>query len=328
MKAALLTRPGEVVVDEVPDPAPGPGDVLVAVGGVGICGSDLSVFRGTWGAPTYPWVMGHEAFGVVEAVGEGVPPERLGERVVIEPNIPCLKCVPCRRGRSSSCARRQSVGMNRPGALAEKLVIPGAFAWTVGTEPAVDLICIEPLTVVESALRRLTTPLPDSALVVGVGAQGLLMCIALVRRGVQVDACDLNPERVALATTLGARPASLDDIDSRFELVVDSAGTPASMATALGHVDAWGTLLVLGLDSRPFEISAAVLVRRQLVLRGSLTYDHPADFRSVVDLVRSGEASPGQIATDEYALADVQQAFESSGSASGKTWIRVDPAVF
>lgn len=112
MKAALLVRPGQIIIDEVADPAPGLGEVLVAVGGVGICGSDVSVFRGTWTAPTYPWVMGHEAFGHVEAVGDGVPRERIGERVVIEPNLPCRQCEPCRSGRSSGCRQRQSIGMN------------------------------------------------------------------------------------------------------------------------------------------------------------------------------------------------------------------------
>ena len=84
---------------------------------------------------------------------------------------------------------------------------------------------------------------------------------------------------------------------------------------------------MLGIDSRPFEISAAVLVRRQLVLRGSLTYDHPADFRRVIDLVQDGHVSPGRVATDEYPLADVQRAFELSGTARGKSWIRVNPAL-
>ena len=325
MRAALLVRPGTIVVDEVADPSPGPDDVLIAVGGVGLCGSDVSVFGGTWTAPSYPWILGHEAFGRVEAVGDRVSNERVGELVVIEPNIPCFRCEDCERGRTSSCARRQSVGMNRTGALADKLVVPSQFAWKVGALPATDLVCIEPMTVVELALRRLSSPLPESALVVGAGAQGLLMCLALLRRGVKVHAFDLNSGRVAAAMSLGARPADADDLEPRFDLVVDSAGTPASMATALRRIDTWGTLLVLGIDSRPFNISAAVLVRRQLVLRGSLTYDHPDDFRRVIDLVVAGHESPGRVVIREYPLAETQQAFESSGSLPGKSWVRINP---
>jgi threonine dehydrogenase-like Zn-dependent dehydrogenase len=310
----------------VEDPSPGVDEVLIAVGGVGLCGSDVSVFRGDWAAPDLPWILGHEAFGRIEAVGERVPFERVGERVVIEPNVPCLRCDQCRHGRRSSCVQRRSVGMNRPGALAEKLVVPSPFAWTVAVEQPTDLVCIEPLTVVETALRRLPTEVPAAVMVVGVGPQGLLMCLALARRGVEVHVLDLSADRVALAATLGARRASSDETD-RFDLVVDSAGTPASMRTALDRVETGGTLLVLGLDDRPFEISAAVLVRRQLVLRGSLTYEHPVDFRHVIGLVEAGHVVPGRVVTNEYPLADVQQAFETSGSAPGKTWVRVDPSV-
>jgi threonine dehydrogenase-like Zn-dependent dehydrogenase len=326
MKAARLIRPGVVVVDDVAPPSPGPDEVLVAVGGVGLCGSDISVFRGDWATPDLPWILGHEAFGRIEAVGEGVPSERVGARVVIEPNVPCARCSQCRRGRPSSCLNRRSLGMNRPGALAEKVAVPSPFAWTIAVERAEDLVCVEPLTVVETALRRLPTDIPAAAMVVGVGAQGLLMCLALSRRGVEVHALDLNAERVALATTLGARPASIESTE-RFDLVVDSAGTPASMRTALAHVEIGGTLLVLGLDDRPFEISAAQLVRRQLVIRGSLTYDHPADFRDVISLVEGGQLTPGLIVTNEYPLAGVQTAFDASGSAPGKTWVRVDPSI-
>ena len=157
-------------------------------------------FEARGSAPSYPWLLGHEIFGVVDAVGERVSSQRVGELVVIEPNIPCSRCVECERGRSSSCLRRQSVGMNRPGGLADKVVVPSPFAWKVDLRPATDLVCIEPLTVVETALSRLPAPLPSSALVVGAGAQGLLMCLALLRRGVAVHAFDINPDRVALAT--------------------------------------------------------------------------------------------------------------------------------
>jgi alcohol dehydrogenase/L-iditol 2-dehydrogenase len=326
MRAALLVAPGAIVVDDVAEPLPGPDDVLVRVIGVGLCGSDMSVFRGHWAVPSMPWILGHEGFGKIESVGERVPTTRLGELVVIEPNIPCLSCRMCRSGRTSGCTQRGSLGMNRPGALAEKVVVPSPFAWPAPGLLARDLVCVEPLSVVESAVRRLTGQLPAAALVVGAGPQGLLMCLTLLRHGVEVYAIDPNPGRVALASEIGGRVASAGDVEPRFELVVDTAGTPASMETALSRLETLGTLLVVGIDSRPFEISAAVLVRRQLMLRGSLTYDHPEDFRHAVELVLAGTVSPGRIVTDEYPLADVQRAFESSSHAAGKTWVRLDPA--
>ena len=120
MRAALLIWLGQIEIGDVAEPEPGPDEVRIAVGGVGLCGSDLSVFSGKWTAPTYPWIQGHEAFGRIDAVGDGVSTDRVGEIVVIEPNIPCLDCPQCARGVTSACVRRLSIGMNRAGALARE----------------------------------------------------------------------------------------------------------------------------------------------------------------------------------------------------------------
>lgn len=323
MLAALLIEPGRIVIDDAPDPEPGPGDVRIAVGGVGLCGSDLSVFSGKWTAPEYPWIMGHEAFGTVEAVGRGVDPGLAGQLVVVEPNIACGDCAECRRDWTSACRNRRSVGMNRPGALAQKVVVPASRAWPVERLADRDLVCVEPFTVVETALRRLRGDMPAEALVVGAGAQGLLMTLALARRGVHVWVTDLNQERVAFASAvLGAQVLAADDA-REFELVVDTTGVPTAMAEALRRCAIRATLLELGLERRPFELAAETLVRRQLVLQGSLTYDHPADFRWSTTLVNAGQVSPGRVVSDEFTLADAQQAFESSPHARGKTWIRL-----
>lgn len=323
MKAALLVGPGEIVVEDVPDPAVGPGEVRIAVGGVGLCGSDMSVFSGKWTAPSYPWVMGHEAFGTVEAVGPGVDAGRVGETVVVEPNIACFVCEQCRRGVTSACVARQSVGMNRQGALAERLVIPDRFAWPITGVADADLVCVEPTAVVTAALRRLGTPVPPSVLVVGVGAQGLLMSLVLLDRGVEVHVHDVNAERIGFATRLGAVMAATDVDAPRFDLVVDTVGSPASTEVALGRLQVGGTLLFLGLDARPLELTAQTIVRRQMVVRGSLTYDHPGDFATAVTLVSTGGFAPGRVVGDAYPLADAQIAFDRSASAAGKTWIRV-----
>ncbi len=322
MRAALLVEPGKVVVDDVPEPEPGPHEVRIAVRGVGLCGSDTSVFSGRWEAPAYPWIMGHEAFGTIESVGPEVPVERIGQIVVVEPNVVCFACDQCGRGWTSACVRRQSVGMNRAGALAERLVLPSRFAWSIPEMPITDRVCVEPATVAQAALRRLGAPLPDPALVVGLGAQGMVMSLALLERGIAVHAHDINQGRVALMADLGAVPMTSSNI-RRFHFVVDTVGSPSSMAVALDRVEVGGTLLCLGLDNRPLDLDAQTVVRHQLTLRGSLTYDHPADFEATIALIAEGRLAPGRIVTDEYPLEAAQLAFERSGSACGKTWIRV-----
>jgi threonine dehydrogenase-like Zn-dependent dehydrogenase len=243
VRAALLVEPGRIELGDVPSPVPGAGEVRIAIVGVGLCGSDLSVFSGAWDAPEYPWVMGHEAFGMIDAVGTGVPSTRLGQTVVVEPNIVCGACGPCRRGRTSACAQRRSVGMNRPGCLADHVVVPTQHAWQVTTGSAEDLVCVEPMTVVETALRRLRVPVPQSALIVGVGAQGSLMCLALQRRGTEVVVADVNPERTAFAVGLGAAAIGDVAVERRFDLVVDTAGSPPAVEVALARAEVGGTII-------------------------------------------------------------------------------------
>ena len=205
VRAALLVEPGRIVVDDVPDPTPGPDEVRIAVVGVGLCGSDLSVFRGAWDCPELSVDHGSRS---VRHHRRGRSGSALDE---------------ARRdwsssSRTSSAARASHVdgdgrqrarnagrsGMNRPGAIAEQVVVPTQHAWRVTTGSAEDLVCVEPMTVVETALRRLRAPVPASVLVVGVGAQGSLMCLALRRRGAEVVVADVNPERTAFAVGLGA----------------------------------------------------------------------------------------------------------------------------
>jgi alcohol dehydrogenase/L-iditol 2-dehydrogenase len=321
LRAALLLEPGRLKVDDFADPEPGPGEVRIAVGGVGLCGSDLSVFSGKWKAPAYPWIMGHEAFGVVEAVGSDVSSARVGETVVVEPNAACLSCEQCERGWSSACVGRESVGMNRPGAQAEYLVVPGQFAWSISAFSPQVLVCVEPTTVVMSALRRLKSPFPESALVVGVGAQGLMMSLALIERGVSAYVHDVNLDRVAFAAELGAFPVAAEG--DRFSLVVDTVGSPGAMAVSLDRAQVGGTVLCLGLDSRPFDLTAQRLVRQQLTIQGSLTYDHPDDFEASIAMITEGRFSPERVVTDEYALDEAHLAFERASFSRGKTWIRV-----
>jgi alcohol dehydrogenase/L-iditol 2-dehydrogenase len=213
--------------------------------------------------------------------------------------------------------------MNRQGALAERLVVPASRAWPMARLEPRDLVCVEPFTVVETALRRLPAPPPDRALIVGAGAQGLLMGLALQRRGSHVHVTDVNAERVRFASaTLGLEPAEPDD-GLRFPLVVDTAGVPAAVAEAVKRSEVGATIIELGLDDRTFELDATTIVRRQLILRGSLTYDHPADFRWSTSLLSEGTVSPGRVVSHEFPFRAAQEAFETCASAPGKSWINL-----
>jgi alcohol dehydrogenase/L-iditol 2-dehydrogenase len=149
------------------------------------------------------------------------------------------------------------------------------------------------------------------------------MSLVLLERGVAVDVFDVNPDRLTFAAGLGAGTLPEGDDGRSYPLVVDTVGSPGSFETALGHADVGGTILILGLDGRPLEVTAQTLVRRQLTVRGSLTYDHPDDFQTTVSLVTEGHFRPGRIVGHVFPLEEAQTAFELSSEAVGKTWIRL-----
>jgi alcohol dehydrogenase/L-iditol 2-dehydrogenase len=334
MRAVVLdTEPRSLrVVGDWPEPEPGPGEVLVRVRGVGICGSDLALHAGRRQPPSFPWVVGHETFGEIAATGPGVDRGRARQRVVVEPNIPCGACPACRTGRTSACPHRKVLGFSVPGTLAEKIVVPAAFAWPVPEDWGEgDAVCAEPLTVALAAVRRAMAARAGQAkadgaagtercLVIGAGSQGTLACVALGACGISPAVLDPHPGRQALATELGARAAG--PVENGFGLVFETSGAPEALAEAVGRAARGGLVVLMGLNSQPIPIVTQRIVQRQLTLMGSLIYDHPGDFAAVTGARGRGA---GRVLQACYPMAEAETAFRAAAEVPGKTWIRVQP---
>jgi threonine dehydrogenase-like Zn-dependent dehydrogenase len=307
------------VTDDWPEPIAGSGQVVVRVLGVGICGSDLALLSGRRRAPAYPWVPGHEAFGDVVATGTGVDQGRVGQRVVIEPNYPCLRCPACLSGRTSMCPDRVLVGFTAHGTLASLVAVPAAFAWPVpGDWADTDAVCAEPLTVALAAIRR-SGALPGSrCLVVGTGSQGTLLCVALAAHGITPYVLEPHDGRRELAVSLGARAARPDA--AGFEVVFETSGAEPALAEAIGRAAPGATVVLIGLGDETTRVDTGLVVRRQLILRGSLIYDHPGDFAATIT---SAIRSPGRVLRACYPLDQASEAFLAAREVPGKTWIRL-----
>jgi threonine dehydrogenase-like Zn-dependent dehydrogenase len=331
MRAVVLgKKPWSLrVADDWPEPRADSGQVIVRVLGVGVCGSDLALLSGQWRPPYTPWVPGHEAFGEIVAVGPGVGAERIGQRVAIEPNIPCLACPACRSGLTSACQDRRSLGFSAPGTLAERIAVPAEFAWEV---PAgwsdQDAVCTEPLTVALAAIRRSGIAGGGASgasgasgggarcLVIGAGSQGTMVCVGLLGSGLQPYVIEPHAGRRELAAELGAVPAGEDD--GAFDVVFETSGTSAALSGAVERAAAGGTVVLIGLSSEPAPLATEAVVRRQLRIQGSLTYDHPGDFGAVI----KRSLRPGRVLRACYPLADAERAFRAAREVPGKTWIR------
>lgn len=324
MRAIVLVGPGRVdVVEDWPEPDPDPHDVVVHMRGVGLCGSDLTVFRGQRAVPTLPWVMGHEGGGDIVAVGAGVTERRVGQRVAIEPNYCCLDCGSCHAGYTSACTRRVVVGMNYPGLLAERVAVPARFTWPVPADWADEtLACVEPVAVARSAVRRSGVTPGERCLVVGAGSQGLFLCQALRAAGAVPVVVEPHPGRLALAQRVGA---ARDDPAETFRFVFEAAGAAGAVQAALDRAGQGATIVLVGLSETPLPLTASQLVRRQLTLRGSLIYDHPADFPDTISALARGELDPAQVVQPDFPPERAAEAFARAGRVPGKPWLDLSP---
>lgn len=319
MKAAVLTRVGEITIaEDWPEPEPGPGEVVVELTGVGLCGSDLAVWSGGR-AVSFPWVAGHEGIGTVVAAGKGVSRSRIGERVVIEPNYPCGRCDGCRRGRTAMCPDRQAVGINIPGLLRERAAVPAEFAWLAPDGLAdQDLVCVEPMTVALHAARLGKAAPGTSCLIVGAGSQGLLLLMVLQAIGAEAAVVEPHEGRLAIARSLGAQPA----VRATYDLVFETSGSVGGTQQALRSLGVGGTLVLIGIPHEEVPLSTASIVRNHASVMGSIIYDHPRDFSDTLAFIAANSLTPSSIIRRTFSFSDSQAAMSSAVDVAGKSWIK------
>lgn len=322
MKALALTSPRKVEVVELEMPRIKDSEVLIKILGVGVCGSDLSVFEGHRQVPSYPWIMGHEGVGEIVEIGSNVNGHKIGDRVVIEPNYCCFKCQPCLSGDTSGCLNRVIVGMEVPGVMAEFVVVPGEFAWTVPSGLTLDqMVCLEPLTVGVAALRRSATKSHHSCLVIGAGSTGMMLITQLRMKGIETSFIELHPKRSDLARQFGARDF-VDGSDGLFDRIFETSGTSFGFEKALSLASPGATITIIGLGEDPAKVVPRDIVRKRLTIIGSMIYDHPQDFTETMSLDLVGL---DKIIQGRYYFEEAQTAFESAREVPGKSWLSFVP---
>lgn len=283
MKAARLHQTRRIVVEEVPLPRPGPGEVLIGVRSVGICGTDLSVYRGDLPVP-HPLVLGHEFAGIVAGVGPGVEGLKEGERVVAEASWGCGHCYYCAKGQSLHCLRKSSLGRTVDGAFAEFIKVPAQIVYRVSRQVPFDEGQATPT--IASAIRGLDrTDMPPGAAVVilGPGHAGLLLLQLCKLRGAgTVIVAGTRELRLGLASKLGAdavvntRTQNLREIvmgltsGMGVDLAIEAAGVPATMRQAMSLTAPGGKVLFFGIFETPVDgFEAPSMYSKELTLVGS-----------------------------------------------------------
>jgi len=265
MKALVIEKPYQAVVKEVPYPAPGANDVTIRVKQVGICGTDVHIYRGEFLSP-YPIIPGHEFSGVIDSVGENVTEFKQGDRVSADPSLFCGKCEYCLTNRGNHCVNWGALGNTVDGTMAEYVNVPvGNVVRLPDTMSFEQAAFIEPLACVVHAMNRLQLNVGDRVLLFGAGAMGQQLVQSLKNAGAsELVVVDLSQRKLDLALEMGATVGILsEEIEERFatseykkgfDVVVDATGIPAVIEEAMKHIGPNGKYLQFGVTPQNVEV--------------------------------------------------------------------------
>jgi 2-desacetyl-2-hydroxyethyl bacteriochlorophyllide A dehydrogenase len=316
MRALVYTQPNEVQLQQRPLPEAAPGEVVLKIEAVGICGSDMHAWHGHDPRRKPGLVLGHEFVGRIEQ--SAAPGFQIGTRFTGNPLITCGVCEYCVQGRNNLCANRTMVGMTRPGAFAEYMSIPAASLIAMPQDlPARAAALTEPAATawhaINLVLRALARPIHEGrVLVIGGGAIGMLAALLLRHLGVRrVVLAELNALRrdavAAHAQCEAIDPRATPLADSSFDVVIDAVGAKATRVQAFAAIKPGGVIMHVGLQDWASEIDMRKLTLAEITLLGTYTYT-TADLRATVDALAQGAF--GDLSwVEERPLDDGQQAF-------------------
>ncbi|MBE6483459.1 MAG: galactitol-1-phosphate 5-dehydrogenase [Actinomycetaceae bacterium] len=280
MAAVQMYAPGDIRLEQVAKPRPGPGQVLMKVAACGVCGSDLARMYKK-GPHKLPLITGHEFSAYVEELGPGVTGLQVGDLVTVPPMIPCFECDPCLQGQFSLCENYDYYGSRRHGAYAQYVAGPANLLVKVpGGLDARAAAMVDPSAIALHAIRRTKITVTSRVAVLGGGGPIGLFAIqwARILGAATVVAVDVSQEKAELARLAGADAAytSFDDLESAmgsgFDVVVETTGVAAIADRAVGITARHGDVTLIGIPNAAVEISErnwARLMRLEIDIHGS-----------------------------------------------------------
>jgi len=297
MEAFQIERPGSAAVIEVPEIRQREsGEVLLKVELVGMCGTDLTTFRGGNAMVVFPRIPGHEVSATVVEGSAGLPE---GTAVTVSPYTECGSCPSCRRGRPNACRHNQTMGVQRDGAMTEFIVVPRERVFTAKLNLK-ELCLVEPLTVgAHAAARGRVTP-QDTVAVFGCGGIGLGAIASSVFRGATTIAIDMDDAKLAVARKIGVAHVintKREDLHERLseitggngpDVMIEAIGSPLTFRAAVEEVAFTGRVVYIGYAKDPVTYETRLFVQKELDILGSRNA-LPEDFREVIRMLEAGQ---------------------------------------
>lgn len=322
MRAAVFDGGRELRVEEVPDPEPGPQEVLLRVAACGLCRTDLHYLHGV---PTFqkpPLILGHEISGtVVVSPAEGVAE---GQPALVAPVVPCGHCAYCRQGRGTLCRQMVMLGNHRDGGFAEYVSVPAEAVFPLPPSVPLTKGCIVSdalSTPYHAVINRAAVKPGQTVAVFGCGGLGLPTVQMAALSGSRVIAVDVLPEKLRLAEGFGASDtvdaSTVDDVPKEIrrmsgggvDVALEVIGNPDTIRQAFQSLKWGGRLVIVGYTDRDVSLSGAKLMFREMEVMGSLGCGLQ-DFPKVIDLAARGVLHVEEMVSHQFSLEDINRGFD------------------
>jgi threonine dehydrogenase-like Zn-dependent dehydrogenase len=340
MKAYVIDEAYKVRQIDIPEPTMGPADVLLEVRYLGLCGSDLNSYKGLMPLVTFPRVPGHEISGVIIDKGSGVPESiSIGQYATVSPYTNCGVCPACRQGRINTCEFNQTLGVQRDGALTERIAVPYDKIFVSKTLSLKELALIEPMSVGYHGANRGMVSETDTVIILGCGTIGMGALCASVRKGATVIGVDIDDAKLLQAKKFGAKhtinSANVNVKEAIMKLTsnegatvaIEAAGTPVTFTMAIDCVCFAGRVVTIGYSKHDVALNTQLIVRKELNLFGSRNALRV--FPSVISMFEKNEMPFTDMITKVFSFDETPEAFnywvEHTGSVS-KILIEVKPS--
>ena len=321
MKALVIDRIGHSAFTEVPEQSPGPGEVLLDVHHVGLCGSDLNTFSGLNPLVELPRIPGHEIGGVVLEAGAGVTAFAPGTRAIVIPYTTCGTCTSCRAGRVNACRFNRTLGVQQDGGLRDRIVVAEDRLIANATLPRAHLALVEPLSVGFHAVDRGRVASGETVLVLGGGMIGVGVILGALARGARVIVSEVAPVKRAALLELGVAAvinpaeedlatevARLTDGDGP-DVVVEAVGLPQTFRQAVEVAAFSGRVVYVGYAKAEVAYNTSLFNLKELDILGSRNATR-ADFEAVIAFLETRPALADPLVSRTFGWAEADRAFD------------------
>ncbi len=329
MKTVQITEQGTIRLIETPKPELKLGHVLLKIGYVGFCGSDLNTFKGLNPLVKLPVIPGHEIGAKIEAVAEGVPSNiQPGMNATVNPYTSCGCCPACRNSRPNACEYNQTFGVQRDGAMSEYLLVPWEKVIADEAISVRDFALVEPMSVGFHAVSRAEATDLDTVMVIGCGMIGIGAIIRAIIRGAKVIAVDVDGKKLALAKRLGAHHtinSSQENIHERVweitnqfgaDVIIEAVGRPETYLASISEVAFTGRVVYIGYAKEKIPFDTQYFVKKELDIRGSRNA-MPCDFKAVMEYLKRGNCPVEEFITAIHPPEEAQTALEKWSANPG-----------